>query len=310
MHNENLTEFNDKEVGYVLYLSSSLLDICFNTVALYILIHMKYKKFFQIVTIMTFNSLIVNLNDSVVFIYGLMIRDQIYIAHSTIFYPDHSYVNFMTYIFYPIWNISYSFGSLLDTYLVYERIQLLRAELKFIKNTPVWIVALFLLFIACSLNITVYLSREVNVRILNTNTSNKTLYFIDTTYISQNIGFIFYTYFNNFVRDGITVLIDILFNISLVQSMKRFNARHLFLSTQSHSVSILKKSERKNIFIAFILCLMSVFIHIVSFLTFMLFISGLKSVWTFTSLINGILHSIKNAMNFFIYLLLNEKFKK
>lgn len=302
----NFTVFPVNNISYVLYLSSSLLGICFNLLAFSTLLHMSNKKFFQISRLVIFNSIIVNLNDAIVFIYLYVIKESVILVQSKFYYENFKYVFYLVNIFYPVWSTVYSFGSLLDSYLVYERIQLLRIDLRFLKNTPVWIITPCLLLGAFALNISVYLAREVNFNTFEL--TNKTLYFADKTYIAQNPVFIYYTYFNNFFRDAITILIDVILNILLIQSMKRFNARHLFLSNQSSS-SHLKKSERKNIIIAGSICSMAVFIHFVSFISFILFTVGQEELWRATSLLNGILHSIKNSLNFFIYLLLNKKFR-
>ena len=96
-------------------------------------------KFLKLLKYFTINSLFVNLLDSTLPIFFFSVNEFVYILkYSNDEKTQQVYISYYWVyyrVFYTsIWSFFYTFGTSLDIFIVYERIQLYLPKLKFLKD--------------------------------------------------------------------------------------------------------------------------------------------------------------------------------
>lgn len=94
------------------------------------------SEFFQNLKIQAVNSLLVNLNDMIVTSFFLYANKDVYRINGKEYYEKENYAKYHSNVYSTVWPVVYTLGSLIEIYIVYERIKILRRS---DKNKRYWV---------------------------------------------------------------------------------------------------------------------------------------------------------------------------
>lgn len=226
-----------KEINYITIFGMTMLLISiigiFNNIICIIIF--KYsntnntegKKFFLFLYYYTINSLMINLNDLINYSIYLLTNAQseIYrkIENNSLYLKTQVFIIYFSYFYQNIWAIIYTFGTFMDTFIVYERIQLYNPKWKFLSKTSAGKISLFVFLFSLVLNVPVNLSRNViqNEFFTSTNKSVLAYSYALREFEQNNNLFTLSIIVSNFFRDGSgSMIIGITINIILIVTIK------------------------------------------------------------------------------------------
>lgn len=103
---------------------------------------------------------------------------------------------------------------------------------------------------------------------------------------------------------------EIALNIMLIKKLHAYHKKKLTLGKTSRK-HILKKGENNKIILALVMCFISTVTHLLSFFTFMFLKFGyMYSAVLYIGMLPILVNDLRHACNFFIFFLLNKKFKE
>ena len=113
----------------------TVIGVVLNTIASFIFIFSKNMntKFLCLLKHYTLNSLMINLNSIIVSVLYFT-QENIYISNNGKFYQSYHWIFYLTYFHLSIYFVLYTFDGILDIFIVYERILLMKPKLKFLKH--------------------------------------------------------------------------------------------------------------------------------------------------------------------------------
>ena len=166
---------------YYLIVIISLIGLLLNSLSLFIFIFsnnmntkfLLYLKFFLI------NSFTVTINYLVAFaMYVSAIsnnKNQKLISHF-LSVNNYEYIFYYSYVFLPLWTISYTCGNILDIMIVYERILMYLPQVKFMRNLKPRLTFIVTVVLACLINLPACFSRDIIMTTVNSkrNVTNST----------------------------------------------------------------------------------------------------------------------------------------
>ena len=145
--------------------------------------------------------------------------------------------------------------------------------------------------------------------------------------------FVWSIFIIHFLRDVVSLVMDVVLQVILISLIKRYKSRKLELTGRENEA--INKAEIRNSIISFILCILSIGMHFLVYLVSMLMINRkkylfvLKSIylfcvsfkvflsemyfWKYVAYVmacSGIFIGFKYAINIFILAGLNQKFKQ
>lgn len=231
------------------------------------------------------------------------------------FIRSYDFMAYCVYAFIPITSSAYTFGSLLDIVIIYERILLYVPTIKFLRNIKVYFHLIVILVITLIVNLVPNLSRTVSTDCLSFNhTLNISVYLPGKRYFYYNSIFNASLYTSRFLRDILVLAVELLATIILVISIVRFsNAKSRAQSTNEESTSSNKILYLRNINmniskITLCVCGLSTITHISIFVLLIALADSI--VIDLILFIIGYLLLIRHCLNFFILYKLNKKFKR
>ena len=268
------------------------------------------SKFLKFVKIYTFNCMLINLNDTVITILTLTATGTTYNRGLDKFFTSEAYIIYFNYFGRNLWSLTYTFSSILDLQIVYERILLYLPSLRFLRLRSVSSISFGMLAYTILLNIPLILTRDYEQHEFNFN-GNTTVYvyfgkFKEYTY--QEV-FLSVFYVTIFLRDIVQLALDILFNTTLIIVVIRYYRKRTLLSKELQVSNVANKINLNKTKIAFIICLLSTILQLTTALPILLSSLNLsRFFYVRLTQVVGLLGSLKHASNFFFLLKLNEKF--
>ena len=279
----------------------SLSGFILNSIAFYIFllrISIGSSKFLRLLRVYTCNCVLINLNDIILMILTLTATGTVYsyktVQHSSSFI----FIFFYIFIYKTIWSLTFTFSSLLDLAIVYERILLYLPSLKFLRKTSVSNISFGILVCAIAINLPIFLSRNLEQYEFKFNENLTATVYIDTFKEYKYQGIFLVAYYTSLIlRDLIQLVLDICFNIALMIMVFNHYKMKSSLSKNNQRTSVSNKTLLNNTLIAFIICLFS---DIIPLLPSSLNLS--RNFYFKTSLFTGSLSGLKHSLNFFFLL--------
>ena len=287
------------------------IGIFFNSLTAYILFSGKLSsRFFQCLRVSTFCSLVVNINILYIIIY-LSIFTPTNFSDGNYLFSDFSLTYVFTYISFPLWRVTYIFSSLHDILLVYERIQFLKLNLKFLSKVPIWKISLSILSFSILSSIPISLTHQIYESKLAMNDTQEaiTLYTnIPSDFIKSPI-FLYMVLIIELGRDILQFCAEIIMDISLIIIFRDYYTRRTILTKNSDSI---RKKTQKNTLIAVIISFFSVLLHMEGFAVTLTAKNISHDLFTgnILMMVNIIGITLKHSVNFFILIKLNNQFRK
>ena len=310
------TMFNYGFNFYSVIIPISFIGFLLNSICVAIFCCEKNLKsnFFQFLKYYSINSILIHLND-LAMCASFSVNQYNYIYESNIYITSYAYTIYYSHIYLVVWSVCYSFSGILDIFIVYERLQLYNSKLKFLLNTSACKISLFVFLISIFINIPINISRQSTDKMLSINSSTLMLYKYDSNRFTDNKIFLIFVFMNNFIRDVLTLFVEIFLNGALFFSIKSFFKRKKTLTGKnSNQINLslnLRSIERRNSEISVFLSILSGLTHLFTFSVFVL--SKLKNqnnTIMSSGMLPALFNALKNSINFFIFLLLNKQFRQ
>lgn len=151
-HDLRFSFFQFSKIIYSLFLSFMFIDT-FNSYYIFSTCKDELnQKFLNIMKVYILNSFAFSLSEMTTFIYTLAVTDAYYhVADFNFpFTPHYKLMLYTVHIYVNFYSLSYSFGSLMDIYITWGRIQALKPHYMFLRNTSVilyfYFIHLFLIY--------------------------------------------------------------------------------------------------------------------------------------------------------------------
>lgn len=288
-------------------------------------------KFLRLLKCYIVNSLVVTVNHFVLFtllafITSSPLTNRNIYYNRTIMSNSLQFTQYYSYIFLPVWTLSYTYGSLLDITIVYERILMYSPKIKFMRNVQIYFYLLVFLLLSCVINLPANLSRDIYSLAMNlTNTPiNDTIvvYTIKKRIFYYNDLFTVCLYTSTFMRDILTLVIEIAVTIKLLITIYRFydKKREKVAMTSAEAIKsiselnsdpiIFRRTDMRNSQITLYICFISFVSHVGSFSALIVLYFNHSDLHTYTIGFFGFFFLVRHSVNFFLFLKLNKKFKR
>lgn len=290
---------SNKAVSVIAF-TCALISVLSNTLAIFILTSLptRKSKFIQYMRDYSANCLVASLN----------IACLLYIL---IFFNSSFKFNFVKpfyYVIFPIYLISYSFSTILSSFIVYERIQMFKLQITFLRNTPAWKSSAVTLFLSILLSLPFFYNYEIKQDLYQIEHNNQTKspsYSIDVSAATKSHFFRIVFLLFLLVRHGGIFLIELIMNIYLLMCLKTFYRNRS--NNQRNAVHI---SELTNNIIILITCILSMIQHVITLLVIYFSLTIESCNISNYRIIALLIFALKHALNFFILVLLNSHFRE
>lgn len=314
--NDSTCEIQNKEymtfeqISYLVVLVFSTLGIIFNLISTFILTFSNNSttKFLQFLKFYSINSFLISLNDFINIICFFSTNSIVYKFDKKSFYKADILNNYIIYL--NIWAVIYSISGILDIFIVYERIQQYTQFLKFLRNKTAGKITFGVVLYSIVINIPIGIGRtecHENITI-----SNKSIdvYSYCLRRFPYNSYFVLSILISNFIRDIISLIIEVTLNVILIVTMIRFYKARMMINVQNFNTFAFKRTSINNSKIALFMNFVSSVFHVTTF--FFIIIRQYSSVDTYNyiSKIFAIVYSFRHSLNFFLFLKLNKKFRR
>lgn len=279
----------------------SIIGVLFNSLAIFILTRLptRKKKFIQYMRNYSVCCFVISLNFSC-FCYMI-------IFFSTSFFTFAYFMEGIYYIFLPICFITYSLSILLSICIAYERIQMFKLNLSFLRHTPAWKITTITLFLSILLSLPFFMQYEIKQHLFQIQ-SNQTLnvYSIGLSDVAKSEVFRIILSLFVILRSGVIFLVEFIMNIYLVLCLRKF-----YRNRPSHP-NATNNIELKNNIINLITCILSIIQQIVLLLIIYFIFTTEVLCWEMAlyRIISMLIIVLKHSLNFFVLVLLNSDFRK
>ena len=253
------------------------------------------------------NSLIITAN----FLASFLPVHHLMFTNNLTFYNYYLYNSYVTlfcfrFVYLPIWTITYTYGILFDILIAYERILIYKPRLQSLRNVKVYtfIFSMFVFSFVC--NLPANMLRDIKEYTLSFNGTIKTAYYIGVYDSFDNSLFLVFLYIGIFLRDILTLIVELSITVFLIITIVRIQ------KMRSENLRISNKRDNKelnNSKITLIICLVSAFNHIQTFVSILALLFLGPYVTYVIDIATTILLLVKNSVNLFIFLRLNKKFR-
>ena len=163
------------EGGFYSMVIVASLGCLFNALSLFIFIFSNNMetKFLLYLKYYLANSLIVTANVLIACVLFIALNGSIFGNQHKIFnynlVSSLDYVTYYSYVFMPIWTLTYTYGSILDIMIAYQRILMYLPRIGFLRNLRINVCLLVILVVSCAINLPANLSRITYATILSFN---------------------------------------------------------------------------------------------------------------------------------------------
>ena len=289
----------------------SIVGIILNSISVFIFAFSKNTstKFLQFLKFYSFNSLGISTLDFLFVSTYLWSDHTAYKYNESVYYEKKEYL--IIYIIYiNCWSFLYTFSGILDIFIVYERIQIYLSHLKFLRKMSAGTISFVVLFYSLIINIPLDISSTTFQKNISIDTTEPiTLYSYALREFYYNEFFLLFLFLSNFIRDIISFIVEIILNIILIVTMTRFYKTRMTISIQNLSTFAFKRTDVNNSKIAFLMNFVSALFHIITF-SFMILLNLSTDAYFFVSKIFAVIFSLRHALNIFLFLKLNKKFRR
>lgn len=272
---------------------------------------LRYLKWYLV------NSVTVGLNT---FIFTLLVsitdgRGKVTDKHVQFFVSNYDVLFYILYIFTPIWTISYTYGNFLDIIISYERILMYLPRIIFMRNMKVYTFLLIILFLSILVNTSNIFSLSIYSSTLtfNSTKSSVEVYFLENSRFNyQNLFNVFF-YFNSFLRDIVTFIVELGITVFLVITIVKFydkKKKVLSGDDQNSDPIIFRKTDMNNSKITLYICVVCSLYHIAIFVNVSLRFFNANSYFLYTFVSIEYMLQLRHSLNFFVFIKLNKKFKR
>lgn len=297
----------------ILKLVLSLIGIVTNSISILIFVSFSNtkKKFFSFLKYYTINSLICNINDSVLIILLINLKNDLLMDMDTyqIYHKKYISILYIIRVYEVIRSIVYSFGCCLDIFIIYERIQLYAPNYTFLIKKSARRITLFIIIYCIFLNIPANFSHEIVSIEISLESDNIQIYSYAVSEYMANKVFGIVLLVTYFVRDALTFIIMIVLIIVLIYSIKKYYIQRLSLNVVNRNTNIIfKKSALNNCKIAVIMCFLIGSLH--AFSVYNLIKRHYFSASTKDVALYSLFFALKNSVNIFIFIKFNKIFRR
>ena len=242
----------------------SIIGIVLNSIASFIFIFSKNMntKFLNLLKHYTINSLMINLNSLILSIL-FFTQQNIYISNNGRFYQSYHWVFYFTYFYTSIFIVLYTFDGILDIFMVYERILLMKPKFKFLKHISAHVISFSVFLFCCIINIPINIGKGVQKNTIEVNNVSLGMFKIYLKKFNYQTLFSISVLSTNAIRDILPLIIGIVLNVYLVIVTIRFHKNRTSITTDK--AIIFKKTNINNTKLAFILGMISAYFHINNF---------------------------------------------
>ena len=292
-------------------ISFSLLGLITNTLSLFIFTFsnnmntrfLRYLKWYVV------NSLVVTFN---CFLLGVVPLSLKGINYNNNFNSNYSIMFFYVFICIPTFLVSYTFGSLLDIIIAYERILMYLPKVKFMRNIKIHLFLFVFFVLSCLINTPTIFSFDVASLSLNFDRTVKVYYFNRRSF-NYNDLYTVCLYVSTFLRDILTFVIELVITTFLVITIVKFyNKKRMVLNTEDANSDpiVFHKTDMNNSKLTLFICFFSSINHILIFVSLTIFYYCSRTVFIVFLCFCLLINLIKHSLNFLILLKLNKKFKR
>jgi hypothetical protein len=308
---------------YCLQVAMPLAGTILNSISLFIFANYSRSmstKFLTYLRYSVLNSLIVTGHHLAFFTLTLLLVENIDSVGSNSYTSSLNYnLNFIyLYVWLPLWTVTYTFGSLLDILILYERILLYLPKIQFLRKVNLHAYLAVILALSILINVPANLSRDLKEIPLTLNgTVNISVYqFSKRSFCEYDDLFTIVLYASTFLRDILTLAIELVLTVFLVVTIWRFNRKkrrllemNVVSNGDSNSSEKIDLNQSK---IIILICLLSSFNHIVTFLILVVtyFIDPSMHTNMVMSIVSGNTFLARSSLDFFILLWFNSKFRE
>ena len=269
------------------------------------------------------NSVIVTINQIVLGTFFALGDMPWYRNENYFMINNYEFVFVFSYVSIPLWNISYTGGTLLDICIAYERILMYLPKVKFMRNVKIYMILIVIVSVSLIFNVPSILLREIGFSVLSFNVThgpNSTVVFKTYYFLYNRTDFMIICYYVSIVfRDIVTVIIEMVVTVILVITIIKFyNRKRRVVSIKDVNMAedtnsepiIFRETDLNNSKITLFICIFSFLNHIIVFMSRISTLYFELNVTVTLIFISMLLFLIKQSCNFFIFLKLNKKFKR
>jgi hypothetical protein len=232
-------------------------------------------------------------------------------------------------MFLPVWSITYTFGSLLDIIIAYERILLYMPTFHFMRNVKIHTYVIVFFVISFLINLPPNISRNFYNFTFNfeqpSNLSVKVFYFALRDFGENNDLFKWVLYVSTFLRDILALVIEFGITVFLLITIVKFYNKKKRITNKKivkpakndvkptnddvNPDTVFQKTELNNSKIILMICFISSLNHIGTFLM-LLALYFYETIYLFVAAAFGTVLLVRHSLNFFLFFKMNKKFRR
>ena len=303
--------YDFENIMLVITLITSIFGMAFNSVSTYIFFTSKNLnfRFLQLVKYFNLNSLLTNVNIFILTIVYLTTYQTHYRSNFGNFFDDIHWGYYFTHAYLFFYVTFFSVSGVLDIFIVFDRIQIMNPNIKFLKSLSARIIFFSVLIYCCILNMSVNLSRKVSVTTIEFENKTVQVYEYKLRKFSSQGIIMLLIYFSNFIRDLVPFFLEIITNAYLVSLTYTFIKKKSSLNSNPKQIAF-NLTQINNAKMAFVISLLSSTIHVMNFSLLIILITlPSEAYWIGGNVSLGIMNT-RHAFSIFIYLKLNKKFRQ
>jgi hypothetical protein len=309
--------------GFIILLS--FIGVILNVLSLYIFVFSNNmnNKFLNYLKWYLGNSILVCLNYLIHFtMYFCLNRVMTMMPMGNRNWTSEYFILFYIFMFLPVWTITYTFGSLLDIIIAYERILLYMPTFHFMRNVKIHTYVIVFFVISFLINLPPNISRNFYNFTFHfeqpSNQSVKVFYFALRDFGENNDLFKWVLYVSTFLRDILALVIEFGITVFLLITIVKFYNKKKRLTNKKIAKpakndvkpdTVFQKTELNNSKIILMICFISSLNHIGTFLM-LLALYFYETIYLFVAAAFGIVLLARHSLNFFIFFKLNKKFRR
>ena len=303
---------------YIAMLSISSITVIMTSVSSFIFtfIIKPDTPFLKLLHLYSLNSLFVLLNDFIMALIYLISNPLVYLYNGRERYTDNYGLEFWgTLVYINLRQIFFFFGSILEIYIVYERLGIYDSKWKFFKNISNKMLWSIIFTMAFFINLPFNIGRDASTKefFLTDTNSTKSVYFSGSRQFEYSEILDGVVFVCSIIRDIVTLALEILLTIILIYKVHVFwHKKNLSQKNNAQRNILFKARARSNLKICFTLCLLSTMYHSLSFSTFMakeFDKTPGQSYYILIGITGSFAVHFKYAMSFIIFYMFNNKFR-
>lgn len=165
--NCQVTGSNKAELIFSTLIFVSLFGTLLNLLSLFVLVFSNNMttKFLRYLRFSLVNSTVITVNSLLANMFMMTWNESPFgndhKLHNYNMVSSYSYTFYYSYIYLPMWTLSYTYSSLMDIIIAYERILMYKPQIKFMRNWSIYSHLVLFLVISGLINLPANLSRDV-----------------------------------------------------------------------------------------------------------------------------------------------------